>query len=82
MCCGRKDGRKDNVKRVYPQTQFAGGIIKFHYNIPKGYLVMGCAKIDLKINQTDVTPKLNKGEQPFLYESRCLNPVYIAIKFH
>ena len=34
--------------------------IKFHYHIPKDYLVMGCANIVLKINQRDITPKLSK----------------------
>ena len=56
--------------------------IKFHYDVLKGYLVMGCAKIILKINQRDVTPKQNEGEQPFLYVTCCLNLIYIAIKFH
>ena len=30
----------------------------------------------------DITPKLSKGEQPFLYETRCLNLISIAVKFH
>ena len=30
----------------------------------------------------DITPKLSKSEQPFLYETHCLNLIYIAIKFH
>ena len=49
--------------------------IKFHYDIPMGYLVMGCAKLVLKNNQRDVTPKLSKGKQTFLYETRYLNLV-------
>ena len=43
---------------------------------------MACAKIIFKINQRDITPKLSKGEQPILYETCCLNLIYIAIKFH
>ena len=32
MCCGQTDGRKDNVKTVYPpQAQFAGGIKIFFW---------------------------------------------------
>ena len=27
MCCGWKDGRKDNVKSVYPPNTVCGGII-------------------------------------------------------
>ena len=52
---------------------------KFHYDIPKGYIVIGCAKIVLKINQRDITPKISKVKERFLYETRCLNCIYIAI---
>ena len=35
--------------------------IKFYYDIPKGCLDMECTKIVLKINKTDIIPKLSKG---------------------
>ena len=46
---------------------------------PRGYQVMGYAKIVLEINQKDITPKLSKGEKPFLFETRCLNLIYILL---
>ena len=35
-----------------------------------------------KINQREVTQKLRKGEQSFLYVTNCLNLIHITIKFH
>ena len=43
--------------------------IKIHYHIPKGYLVMGCAKNSLKNNQRDIIPNLSKGKLPFLRDT-------------
>ena len=43
---------------------------------------MVCSKIVFNLNQRDITRKLSKTEQPFLYETCCLNLIYIAIKFH
>ena len=40
--------------------------IKFRYDIPKGYRVMGCAKIVLEIILRNITQKISKGEQPFV----------------
>ena len=33
----------------------------------------------IKINQMNIIPKRIKEEQPFLYESRCLNPIYLGV---
>ena len=43
--------------------------MKFHQNIPYSYLIMACTRIvyEKKTYQKAVTPKLRKGEQPFLY---------------
>ena len=42
-----------------------------------------CAQDSLKkTNQREVTQKLRKGEQSFLYETHDLNLIHIALKFH
>ena len=33
-------------------------------------------------NQREVTQKVRKGEQSFLYATSCLGLIHIAIKFH
>ena len=54
--------------------------MKFHQNIPYGYLVMMRTRIVCNILTKG--QKLRKGEQPFLYTTCCFNPIHIAIKFH
>ena len=39
-------------------------------------------KASLKFNQIEVTQKLRKGEQSFLYATHHLNLIHIAIKFN
>ena len=39
-------------------------------------------KVSQKFNQREVTQKVRKGEQLFLHATRCLDLIYIAIKFH
>ena len=57
--------------------------IKFHQDIPNGYLVMACIRIVWKKkNQREVTQKQRKGDQSFLYTKHCLNLMHTAIKFH
>ena len=59
--------------------------IKFHQDIPYGYIPSYGTRIDSvgkKINQREVTQKLRKGEQSFLYVTHCLELIHIAIKFH
>ena len=37
---------------------------------------------ELKTNQREVTQKLRKGEQSFLYVTHGFNLIHIALKFH
>ena len=42
----------------------------------------GMHKVSLRFHQKEVTQKLGKGEQSFLYETHRLYLIHIAIKFH
>ena len=57
--------------------------MKFHSDIPYHYRVrMHTRIVCKKTNQRAVTQKLGKGKQPFLYMSRRLDLIHIAMKFH
>ena len=58
--------------------------VKFHLDIPYGYLVMAHTMIvwKKKSNQREVTQKVRKGEQPFLHATRRLDLIHIVMKVH
>ena len=43
---------------------------------------MACTRKALEIYRRDVTPKISKSKQSFLYVTYFLSLIYIAIKFH
>ena len=57
--------------------------IKFHQDILYSYLfIYGMHKVSLKFHKKEVTQKMRKGDQSFLYTTHHLNLIHIAIKFH
>ena len=55
--------------------------IKFHQDVPYGYLVTAHILIVWKKHQRKVTQKLRKREQSFLYATHCLDLIHIAIQY-
>ena len=57
--------------------------MKLHLDIPYGYRVTVRKRIVCKkLIKGQVTQKLRKGKQPFLYATRRFDLIHIAMKFH